>query len=91
MRHTLSSGRRIRVIAEDLDGLWEEDRGLISFKSSLRGRRLLVTLLHELLHAECPNMPHAKVYGLSESIGRMVMALNKRGQSMVKSRKTSNG
>jgi hypothetical protein len=80
MRFTLSSGRRIRIVAEELDGLWEDDRGQISFRSSLKGRALIETLIHELLHAELPKLSEYRVRKTARAVARLMWTVAKRSK-----------
>jgi len=78
LRHTLSNGRRVRIVCEEIDGLWEPMRGMISYRSTLRGLALLDTLIHELLHAELPELSEPKVRRSARSIARLICSISKR-------------
>lgn len=79
MRFTLSNGRRVTIVAEELDGIWLPDRDQISVRASLRGRAMLETLIHELLHAEIHQLNEATVDRTAKSITRLVCLLQKKG------------
>jgi hypothetical protein len=78
LRHTLSNGRRVRIVGEEIDGLWEPMRGLISYRSTLRGLALLDTLIHEVMHAELPELSEQKVGKTARSIARLVCQISRR-------------
>ena len=78
LRHTLSNGRRVRIVGEELDGQWEPMRGLISYRSSLRGLALLETIIHEVMHAELPDLSEQKVTKTARSLARLVCQISKR-------------
>jgi len=80
MRLTLSNGRRVTIVAEELDGIWLPDRLQISVRASLSGKAMLETLIHELLHAELHQLNEAEVDRTAKSIARLVCLLQKQGR-----------
>jgi hypothetical protein len=79
MKHKLvRSGKTWRISADSLAGICiYEDREL-SILKRLKGRELLDTLVHELLHAELPGLSHRKVKRVAKSITRMIWSMRKR-------------
>jgi DNA-binding Xre family transcriptional regulator len=78
MKHRLGrSGKLWRIRSQSLAGIciWRS-RELIAAKDQ-RGRELLDTLVHELLHAELPGLKHGKVRRVAESITRMIWKMRK--------------
>lgn len=80
MRFTLSNGKRVTIVAEELDGIWLPDCLQISVRASLRGKPMLETLIHELLHAELHQLPERDVFRVAKSITRFVLLLQKQGK-----------
>ncbi len=77
-RHTLSNGKTIKIQVAKLDGLYEQDAGLITIDKRLRGREALETLLHELLHAELPSLSEKQVTNTARSQARAVWGIYER-------------
>lgn len=80
MRFTLSNGKRVTIVAEELDGIWLPDRLQISVRASLRGKPTLETLIHELLHAELHQLPERDVFRVAKSITRFCAPAAKAGK-----------
>ncbi len=78
MRHRLSNGQRITIVCEELDGIWLPDRNQISVRASLKGRAMLETLVHELLHAELRDVSEERVNRTAKSIARLIWTVRGR-------------
>jgi hypothetical protein len=78
MRHTLSNGQRITIVAEELDGIWLPWHNQISVRASLKGRGMIEALVHELLHAELHDVSEERVRRTARSIARLIWNLRKR-------------
>jgi hypothetical protein len=78
MRHTLSDGRRIQIEYGRIQGLWEADERVITIDRELGGRGFVETLLHEILHAECPRLTEDQVQRTAESQARALWNVLKR-------------
>jgi hypothetical protein len=80
MRHRLSNGQRITIVCEELDGIWLPDRKQISVRASLKGRAMLETLVHELMHAELGDLSEARVARTARSIARLIWTVYLNGR-----------
>jgi hypothetical protein len=72
MKHRLGSGRKIKVTRQSLDGIWLPCNGEAVVRRCLRNRRLLNTVIHEVLHAECKKLRERKVRRIARSLARML-------------------
>ena len=50
----------------------------ITVTTEISGRLLLDTVIHELLHRECPSMQHKKVYAVANAIAKELWDLGYR-------------
>ncbi len=78
--HTLSNGKEIKVVEQELFGMFESDLKQITVIPSKANsnREELDTYVHELLHAEFPKWTEKRVATLATSIAGLLWALGYR-------------
>jgi hypothetical protein len=79
VHHRLEKRKTVQLLAQDLDGIWLPDNKEIIVRRSLRGRRLLESIIHETIHTEI-KLRHRKINRVSKAISRLLWkAMGKRG------------
>lgn len=63
-----------RLIDKDAHGMCDTDRPCIWINVSLKGRRLLETIIHETLHACMPDLHEVAVTEAARDIAKVVWA-----------------
>jgi hypothetical protein len=78
VKHRLErSGKTWRIKDDALAGVCLFVNREIAIYDRLKGRELLDTLVHELLHAELPGLSHRKVRRVAASVTRMIWKMRK--------------
>lgn len=76
MQHTLSNGKKIKVMVGKILGLSDEDK--ITISSGARDEEELEAYIHELLHQEFEFWPENEVKCRAQSIARLLWQLGYR-------------